>query len=80
MVIKAFLNLFVGAFKLAVSGFKTFNIPVSLVGNLAAFAKYGSYVVGSDLLLTFAACVFFWMSFKLTLGILIFFWKMMPFT
>lgn len=55
-------------------------IPVNGIQTLATFTSYGSYIVGSDLLLTFCSVVLMWMTIKLSVGIGLFIWRLLPLT
>lgn len=75
-IIDIFCEFLVGLF----GAIEIVSIPVNGIGVLATFAAYGSYVVGSDLLLVFCSVVFMWMSIKLTIGIGLFLWRLLPLT
>lgn len=80
MIIEMMFNVFVGLMRATIGGSMGITLPVGLVAPLGQVAKYGSYVVGSDLLLSVCVCVFAWMTVRLTAGLIIFVWKLLPFT
>ena len=47
---------------------------------LSEFCVYGSYVVGADLLLIFGGLVVTWTAAKLSVGVGIRLWELLPFT
>lgn len=74
--IDIFCNFLVGLLDAA----NAVAIPVNGIQTLATFASYGSYIVGSDLLLTFCGVVLMWMTIKLSVGIGLFLWRLLPLT
>lgn len=82
MIVEALITLCVavlsGLFSLIeVSGL---SLLVDAVGALTTFAVFGSYVVGSDLLLVFGGMVAAWAAAKISVGIGIRLWELLPFT
>lgn len=80
MIVKVAIELLCGLITVTLNGFNAVNIPVNGIQVLSSFAAYGSYVVGADLLLMFCSCVLMWMSVKLTLGLVLFVWRLLPLT
>ena len=69
--------------RLIVGVLETMNLvtlPVNAIQALGAFCAYGSHVVGADLLLIFCSCVLGWAVLKGTFGLLLFIWRLLPFT
>lgn len=56
------------------------SLPVDAVQVLQTFCVYGSYIVGRDLLMLFASLVFTWTAAKLSVGVGIRLWEMLPLT
>ena len=56
------------------------TLPVDLLNTLSTITGYGSYFIGGDLLVIFFSMIFFWMSLKIALGLVIFIWKLLPLT
>lgn len=80
MIIKFFVDIVAGILGALIDSVSIVTLPVDLVKNLATIAAYGSWVVGSDVLIIFAACVVGWTTFRLAWSVAVFIWKMMPFT
>lgn len=80
MILEFVINIAVTMFKGVLSTFSLLSLPVDMVATLANFLSYGNYVVGTDLLLLFSGSVFLWMGIKLSVGLFIFIWKMLPLT
>lgn len=55
-------------------------IPSDLMMVLGNIMSFGSYIIGADLLLIFASCVTFWTTVKISLGLFLFVWDLLPFT
>lgn len=56
------------------------DIPTNTIEVLSTITCYGAYIVGTDLLLLFFSCVVFWACVKMTVGLCIFIWKLLPLT
>ena len=84
MIFEAIFNLFFGILELALLGFESsldfMGLSYDVLDGLATFAGYGSWVVGADLLAVFGASVMFWWVFKGTVGVVVFLWRLLPFT
>lgn len=80
MIFEGIINLLCTLIVGALHGFNLVTLPVNLIQALGAFAAYGSYIVGSDLLLVFCSCVLMWASIKGVVGIVLFIWRLLPFT
>lgn len=80
MIFEVFINGLIVMIEAAINGAVVVGIPVDGIAQLAKVCSYGSYVVGADLLLVFASCVLTWMGIKLSVGIFLFVWRLLPFT
>ena len=80
MIVEFFINLVTGFITSALSAAQVLTIPSDIAGALSTFMAYGNYVVGGDLLLLFATSVTTWMGLKLTVGVILFFWRLLPLT
>lgn len=80
MILEFVIDVFCGFLVQLMSAANAVSIPVNGIQTLATFASYGSYIVGSDLLLTFCGVVFMWMGTKLTVGVGLFVWRLLPLT
>lgn len=61
-------------------GMQVVSLPVNLMSVLLDFMKGGAWVLGVDLLVLAFTSVLFWLSFKFTAGLLLFVWRLIPFT
>lgn len=80
MILEALIDLFVNFLLALLDTVNLVNIPSDVVATLHEFAVYGSYVVGSDLLVLFATMIFTWAAAKLSVGLAIRIWELLPLT
>ena len=80
MILENLINVFCALLDGLLSGMSFVKVPVDGIAVLATVTAYGSYVVGADLLLCFASVVTTWMLIKLTVGIGLFVWRLLPLT
>lgn len=80
MILETIINIFCVMLDGLLSGFELVQIPKQGIEALATVTAYGSYVVGADLLLCFASVVATWMLMKITVGVGLFIWRLLPLT
>lgn len=81
MIIELLISVFVNIVSLLLGALSSIPaIPIDLIVVLGNITGFGSYIIGGDLLLLFAGCVTFWITTKLSMGVAIWFWKLLPFT
>lgn len=83
MIFEFFINIFVTFLEgiiTSISSLPFLSIPVDSAYAIAKISVYGSWIVGADLMVVFGACVFFWTSVKLTAGLVLFVWRLLPLT
>lgn len=80
MILEALISLFSNFIMGLLDLISLVSLPMDAVGVLQTFCVYGSYVVGSDLLMLFASLVFTWTAAKLSVGLAIRVWEMLPLT
>jgi hypothetical protein len=80
MIFETMLQFCTSLICTAVSLCGVITLPSNLLSTLQAVTCYGSYVVGSDLLLIFCSNVTFWLAAKVTIGLVLFIWRLLPFT
>lgn len=78
MIIEMLINYFVALLSLVIDGFNVVSIPFDLISSLSTFVSYGSFVVGADLLLIVCSNIVGWLSFKISAGIILFIWRLLP--
>lgn len=64
----------------AISRLDFISLPFEIISFLGTVTNYGSFCVGPDVLLIFSASIMFWLGLKMTLGIILFLWRLLPFT
>lgn len=80
MILEFLINIVVTLLSGFISGVSLASIPVDMIKALQTVCAYGSWIVGADLLLVFASCVFVWTGVRIASGIVVFIWKMLPLT
>lgn len=80
MILETLINIFCVMLDGLLAGFEYIQIPKQGIEALATVTAYGSYVVGADLLLCFASVVATWMLMKITVGVGLFIWRLLPLT
>jgi hypothetical protein len=72
--------MFVAFLDTLISAVSMVTLPIDMISALSTVSAYGSWIVGSDLLLIFATCVFTWTTIKIGIGLVLFVWRLLPFT
>ena len=80
MIVEFFIKMFVAFLDTLISAVSMVTLPIDMISALSTVSAYGSWVVGSDLLLIFATCVFTWTTVKIGIGLVLFVWRLLPFT
>lgn len=80
MIVQSLIDLFFQLIITFLGGFELIGLPFNLIGTLSTIIVYGTWVVGADLLAIAASTVVGWWLFKLTIGIFIFIWELLPLT
>lgn len=80
MIFEWFFGIFSWFIEKLIGLLGVFTLPLDLVTVLADITCYGAWIVGDDLLLIVAGCISFWLMIKFTAGLLVFIWKLLPFT
>lgn len=80
MLLEFLIQIACSVFSAALSGLNFINIPIDLVNVLGTICAYGNWVVGADVLLLFAGCLVFWTGVKLSFGVIVYIWKLLPLT
>ena len=63
-----------------ISGIDVIKLPYEFVSFLGTVTNCGAFICGSDILLYFCTSVMFWFGVKITAGIVLFVWRLLPFT
>lgn len=80
MIVEGLLEIICDLIIGLLSGFNALDLDLSVITALLDVIGYGVYIIGGDLLLWFAGCVFAWTSFKFVAGLVVFLWKLLPLT
>lgn len=63
-----------------ISGLGFISLPFDVASFLGTVTNYGAFCVGGDIMLSFCTSVMFWLGVKISLGIFLFIWRLLPFT
>lgn len=80
MIGSALLLVFQLIISNSLEGLHALSIPLNLLTAISQFTGYGVWLVGFDLITIFVQCVTFWLSVKLTVGLALFIWRLLPLT
>lgn len=80
MIIELLCQFAAGIFKGIFGLLEVFSLPLDMIMVLTNIIKFGSWVVGADLLLLFVGSVVFWWGVRATFGIVVWIWRMLPLT
>lgn len=80
MIIQTLVDFAVSILVGAIHGIEFLSLPLDLIEVLGSICAYGSWVVGSDILLIFAGNVAIWTGIKIAYGIIVYIWKLLPLT
>lgn len=80
MIIESLCSFAIYIVDLILSGFTAISLPVNLVSFLVNVLEFGAWVVGGDFLALVFANIFIWYGFKLTAGLILFIYRLIPLT
>lgn len=80
MILEGLASFAMWIIQLIFSGFNLISLPTSFISVLIDFMKYGAFILGGDLLAIVFSCVFGWLAFKFTAGLILFIYRLIPLT
>lgn len=80
MIVKFLFDFIANILCGIIGGLQIVSLPIDLIAVLAKITVYGNAIVGIDLMIVIAGCILFWTTTRITFGIVVFIWKMLPFT
>lgn len=80
MILEALITLFSNFILGLLDMVSLVSLPLDAIEVLHQFCLYGSYIVGSDLLMLFGSLIFTWTTAKLSVGVGIRLWELLPLT
>lgn len=80
MIFEVLINVLCELLAAMMKGYNFVSLPLDAIAVLGEFCQYGAYIVGADLMLIFCSSVVFWMTVKGSVGLLLFLWRLLPFT
>lgn len=79
MILEGLINIFVSFIDFMISGVSVFTLPLDMISAVSTLGAFGSWIVGSDLLMMVGACIFHWTVIKITVGVVLFVYRLIPF-
>ena len=80
MIIQGLVSMFVGILVKLLDFASFVSIPTDVITVLSTATVFGSYVVGSDIMVLFGTSITSWIAVKLSIGLALQVWKLLPFT
>ena len=80
MILEALITLFSNFIQGLLDMVSIVSLPLDAIEVLHQVCLYGSYIVGSDLLMLFGSLIFTWTAAKLSVGVGIRLWELLPLT
>ena len=80
MILETLITLFSNFIQGLLDMVSIVSLPLDAIEVLHQVCVYGSYIVGSDLLMLFGSLIFTWTSAKLSVGVGIRLWELLPLT
>ena len=80
MIIQSVIDLCCSVFVSMMNGLSSMPVPTDLMSAMGGLAVYGCWVLGTDLFLAVSACISYWFITKITAGLILFVWELLPLT
>ena len=80
MIGSALLGIVQAIISTALEGIHALSLPVNLLQAISAFTGVGVWLIGADWIAIFCQCVLFWVAVKLSIGVVLFIWRLLPLT
>lgn len=80
MLIETLTDLFLFLVTKALEGIVVIGVPLHWLEPLNEIFLYGIWVAGADTVALFASMIATWWMVKLTVGIIVWIWELLPFT
>ena len=80
MIVKVLMNIVVNSLCAILQGLEIVSLPVNMIEALSTVLKYGTYIVGNDLLLVVFSSIMGWLTIRTVLGFALFVWRLLPLT
>lgn len=80
MITESLMGIFFGLLRLAFGAVEIFALPYQTISALVTILSYGNWIVGVDIMALFAGSIVFWWVFHMSIGLIVWVWKMLPLT
>lgn len=78
MIVEGIVDLFFATLSQAFLGLEIVGLPLQYINALQTILVYGTWVVGADIMAIFVAMVVGWWSIKLSVGLVVWLWELIP--
>lgn len=80
MIVENTIDLFFSILRMAFQGMEVIGLPLQVINTLQTILVYGIWIVGADIMAIFVALIVSWWAIKLTVGVVIWLWELLPLT
>lgn len=80
MIVESLIDFFFRILSMAFSGLEIIGLPLQYINSLQTLFVYGTWVVGADILAIFTTMIVGWWTIKLTVGLVLWIWELLPLT
>jgi len=80
MILQGIMDVFYGIFCQLMTVVSIIDIPADIANGMVAVTGFGAWVCGADILVLTFAVVSGWFVLKLTVGLVLWLWDLLPFT
>lgn len=79
MIIMALFKILTSTIEIILTPIALMELPINLIDTMASITAYGSWIIGSDLLVIVIGSILLWSTIKITVGIVLFIYRLIPF-
>lgn len=80
MIVEGLASFAIWILNLIFEGFTLISLPANFISFLITILEFGAWVVGGAFLSLVFSNIFFWLSFKLAAGLVLFIYRLIPLT
>lgn len=80
MIVNSLIDLFLGIVRLAFNGLEIVGLPFQYISTLSTITAYGIWIVGLDVMAIIVTTIVGWWTIKMTVGLVLWIWELLPLT
>ena len=80
MIVETIVDIFFNSLLGFFNGLELIGLPFQLINTLSTILVYGVWIVGADIMALFISMVVSWWVIKLTIGLVLWIWELLPLT